>query len=211
MATRLSDVLKWEESKEYSREAVTVLSGQTLLRGHVVGKVAAGAITPTAGAGNTGDGSIGTVTAGVGVKEGSYVVTIIAAATDAGEFAVTDPDGDVIGIGNVAVAFVGPINFTLADGAADFIVGDFITVAVAAGSAKVKEYDPANVDGSDVVAGILYDAVDASAADVDGTLIVRDAIVSKEGLAWFSGVTAGQKTAAYAALAALGIIAKESA
>ena len=51
-------------------------------------------------------------------------------------------------------------------------------------SGKYKALDPAAVDGSEVAAGILYDAVDASAADAEGVAIVRLAEVnSADGLA----------------------------
>src|SRR5918993_1555799 len=45
-------------------------------------------------------------------------------------------------------------------------------------SGKYKALDPAAVDGSEVAAGILYDAVDASAADAEGVAIVRLAEVN---------------------------------
>ena len=48
----------------------------------------------------------------------------------------------------------------------------------ATASGKYKELDPAAVDGSEVAAGILYDAVDASAADAEGVAIVRLAEVN---------------------------------
>lgn len=211
MGARLTDAVMYEnEVAKYSREAVTVLSGQNLKLGHVVGKVAAGTITPTAFAGNTGTGSIGTVTAGAGIKPGTYKVIITEPATDAGKFIVEDPDGVIVGAGTVAVAFSGPIAFTLAD-ATDFIAGDGFNVVVAAGSGKVKEYNPTNTDGSGYVAGILVAAVDASAADKGGAIIVREAIVKKSGLTWFSGASAGQKTTAYAEMAARGIVARDDA
>jgi predicted small secreted protein len=45
-------------------------------------------------------------------------------------------------------------------------------------SGKYKVLDPAAVDGSEAAAGILYDAVDASAADAEGVAIVRLAEVN---------------------------------
>lgn len=82
-------------------------------------------------AGNTGDGTMGAVTVSAGAKEGTYDLEIIAAASNAGTFEVHDPDGLLVGVGTVAVAFsAGGIAFTLADGAADFVVGDGFTIAV---------------------------------------------------------------------------------
>ena len=51
-------------------------------------------------------------------------------------------------------------------------------------SGKYKALDPAAVDGSEAAAGILYDAVDASAADAEGVAIVRLAEVNAAELVW---------------------------
>lgn len=40
-------------------------------------------------------------------------------------------------------------------------------------SGKYKDYDNAAADGSEVAAGILYDGVDATAADAKGVLFAR--------------------------------------
>ena len=56
-------------------------------------------------------------------------------------------------------------------------------------SGKYKALDPAAVDGSEVAAGILYDAVDASAADAEGVAIVRLAEVNAAELVWPAGIT----------------------
>lgn len=83
-----------------------------------------------ANAGNTGTGTMGTPTITAGAKEGTYRVTIIAAATNAGTFEVEDPDGVPVGVGTVAVAFShGGVAFTLSD-ATDFVVGDGFSFTV---------------------------------------------------------------------------------
>ncbi|MFO7598036.1 MAG: head decoration protein, partial [Desulfocurvibacter africanus] len=69
--------------------------------------------------------------------------------------------------------------------------------------------DPA--DGSEKAAGIAIDAYDASAADVEGVAIKRDAIVAPSALIWPDGITVGQKATALAELEALGIITREEA
>lgn len=306
---RLHDVLKWEQDNRYSREQVTVLSGEDLDILAVVGKITsatpttgtadggntgdgtcttvtagvdvqvgdytlecvaapAGAIsTPTTGTadgGNTGDGTCTAVTAGASALAGTYTLECVAAAADAGTFKVTAPDGDALPDATVAVAYanaqlnftlndgatdfaVGDIftilasaadgdagtfsvlapdgdalpdatvgtaysnaqlNFTLNDGATDFAVGDKFTVTVAAGSGKVVEIDFTAVDGSQNAYGFLIAAVDASAADVVGVAIVRDAIIVSTDLVWPTGATAGQKTAALAQLQEAGIIVR---
>lgn len=193
-----------------SRETRTVLSGQTLKPGHVVGAVAVGAATPAAFAGNAGStGTIGAVTVGAGAKVGTYKVVIIEPASNAGKFAVEDPDGVLVGTGTVAVEFVGGgLTFTVPDAGTDFIAGEGFNIAVAAGSGKLKEWNPSNADGSHIAVGISYGAVDASAADAPGAFIVRHAEINAAELNWFSGADSNAKTAGLAQLATLGIIAR---
>lgn len=70
-------------------------------------------------------------------------------------------------------------------------------------SGKYKTLDPVATDGSQVAAGILFDAVDASAGDAEGVAILRMAEVHATELAWPAGITAGQQTTALAQLALL--------
>ena len=194
-----------------SRENVTLLSGQNLKAGAVLGKVTTGTTATSAAkaGGNTGNGVMGTVTVSAGAKPGVHRLNIMAAATDAGTFEVEDPDGVPVGTGTVGVAFsAGGLAFTLADGTTDFVVGDGFKITVAAGSGKFKEYNPANSDGSGVAVAVLWDNVDASAADTVAAIIARDAEVKKPELKWFSGASAGQITAGLVDLAAVGIIGR---
>jgi Bacteriophage lambda head decoration protein D len=75
-------------------------------------------------------------------------------------------------------------------------------------SGKYKALDPAAVDGSEAAAGVLYGAVDASAADAEGVAIVRLAEVNAAELVWPAGITGGEQTTALGELAALSIIAR---
>lgn len=143
---------------------ITLLSGQNLTRGTVLGRVAGAVAAAVAAAGNTGDGTVGTVTLGAGAKEGTYRLICIEPAANAGKFQVEDPDGNVVGVATVGVAFAGPINFTIADGAADFVAGDSFTVAVAEGTKYVKSLAAAT-DGSQRPDAILAEDCDASGGD----------------------------------------------
>lgn len=58
-------------------------------------------------------------------------------------------------------------------------------------SGKYVAYDNAASDGSETVAGILYDAVDASDGDVGGVALIRDAEVKASGLDWNTQNQAG--------------------
>ncbi|MDP2167973.1 MAG: head decoration protein [Thermodesulfovibrionales bacterium] len=299
-SARPSDVLFYEADRNASREAVTVLSGQNLLLGTVLGKISkscpttgtadggntgngtctgvtvsarakigtlvlkilkasdekGSTATPAAIAGNTGDGTLASATVGANALPGVYKAICIEPATNAGKFQVEDPNGVIIGVATVAVAFstgghltftiadgatdfasgdgftitvsasgaggeievtdpdgnklpsakIGTaytseqVNFTVNDGSTDFIVGDKFTIAIVAGSGKVKILTPAAVDGTQNAYGIIIGAVDASGGDLAGVAVVRDAVLKDAGMVWPGGITAGQKTTALAEL-----------
>jgi hypothetical protein len=136
------EFLVTEANGSLSRESATVLSGQNLKPGHVLGKVAVGTATGAAVSGNTGNGAISAVSAGATAKPGVYTANCIEPATNGGTFSVEDPDGVNVGTAAVGTPFAGPVNFTIADGATDFVAGDRFTITVAAGSGKYKEYNP---------------------------------------------------------------------
>jgi hypothetical protein len=146
---------------------VTVKSGAgKLLRGQVLGKIIKGAATASAVTG-TGNGVIGAITLGKASKVGVYKLRCITAATDAGVFSVFDPDGIRLADLTVAVAYNnGHFAVTVADGSADFIVGDNFTITVAAGTGKYVAYDDTKTDGTDKAALILGRDIDATSADV---------------------------------------------
>ena len=203
-----------EANGRRSRDVGTILSGAgVVLTGTVLAKITVGTASSAAFAGNTGSGAMGAVTLSAGAKPGVYKLVIIEPATDAGKFAVEDPDGIIIGTGTVAVAFsAGGLAFTLAD-ATDFIAGDGFNITVAAGSGKYVPYDPTGADGRQIAAAILWgtgrDSIDATSADQSATLIVRAAEINISELVWGAGVTTdAHKTAALASLAALGVIGR---
>lgn len=78
---------------------------------------------------------------------------------------------------------------------------------------KYVDYDNAGSDGSEEAAGILYTELDNSAgvspADFTAVIVARLAAVRKADLSWNSGVDGAGKTAAYADLAALQIMARD--
>lgn len=207
--THAGEFIVSEAPGSLSREKVTVLSGENLVAAAVVGKVTKGTASATADAGNTGDGTMGAITVGTDSKPGVYRLRIIIAAVNAGQFILEDPDGIDIGPGDVASAFsAGGLSFTLADGAADFIVGDRFDITVAAGNGKVVEHDPVGTDGREVAAGILFDAVDATAADKSGAIVVRHAEVNLSELVFKAAMIQGDKDKAVADLAVNFVIAR---
>lgn len=82
------------------------------------------------------------------------------------------------------------------------------TAASGSDPAIVAEYNNALSDGSEVVAGIMYERVDATDGDAKGVMVVAgrgDHIVNKDLLVWGSGIDAGEQATALAALAAKGV------
>lgn len=203
-----AEFLLGEADDTINRDVVTLISGQDLDAGTVLGKITTGtSASATAFAGNTGTGTVGTITLGAGVKLGDYKVVIIEAATNAGAFQVEDPDGKVVGTGNVASAFnKGGLAFTISD-ATDFVAGDGFTITVAAGSGKWTQFNQDATNGSQNAAGILFDSVNAT-SDTPALIISRYAEVIGSKLIWPADIEAGEKTAALAQLAALGIVVR---
>lgn len=202
---RAGDFILSEAGGTRSRETVVInATAGKLSAGTLLAKItAANAAVATPDAGNTGNGSIGTVTVGNDAITGSYVLTITAEAADAGTFTLVDPLGVSVGAGTVGVAFSGGgLSFTLADGANDWDVDDFITIAVNAGIGEWVAYDDDGAnDGRRAATGILYSNVDATSADARAVAIVRDAEAIESLLI---GLDANGK----ADLLALGIIAR---
>lgn len=214
---RLGDWLKWEQENQYSRDIVTVLAGsgadRVLASGMVLGRAAKGTATGAAVAGNTGNGTItANPTVGQAAKPGVYQVICIEPAANGGKFTVEDPDGILIGIATVGVQFTTHLTFTISDGAVDFAAGDAFTITVAAGSGKVKQIDFAATDGSDAACSILTEDTTApDGADRSAVAVVRNAIVSDNGITWPAGATTDQKNAAIAQLKSLGILVRQGA
>lgn len=214
---RPSDWLKGEQETplHFSRQNVTLLAGsgsaRDLKTGTVMGKVEVAGATSAAAGGNTGNGVMGSITVGAGAKPGVYQLVIIEPASNAGAFKVEDPDGIIVGTGNVASAFSGGgLSFTLADGGTDFVSGDRFLITVAPGSGKFVPLDLAGTDGrQNASAVLLFDAAVPDGTDAAGVCIVRNAVIDPVQLTWPSGAEAGDKAAGLARLAALGIAARK--
>lgn len=149
-------------------DVVTLTGAAALKRGTALGRtVSAGTATAAAAAGNTGNGAMGAVTVAGDAQPGDYQWKITKAAANAGDFEVTDPLGQLVGVGTVAVAFAGGgLSFTLADGATDFVVGDSGTISVTARTVKYKIAARAATDGSNEPIAVLADDADPSGGDV---------------------------------------------
>jgi hypothetical protein len=193
---------------------VTVVSGAGVLKtGTVLGKRTKTVITAAEDAGNTGDGEIGTVTLGALAEAGVYTLELIAADTDGGTFAVFSPSGYRLPDAEVGVAYAGDhLNFTVSDGDNDFALGDKITVTVS-GDGKYDYAKTGDLTGLADAVAVLMAEVDATSADVtDALVLVRDAIVSEQGLVFHSSVDDADKRAAMkAGLERAGILSVQGA
>ncbi|MDF5999588.1 head decoration protein [Pseudomonas aeruginosa] len=136
---------------------------------------AANALSATAAAGNTGDGTVGATVVTSAAISGTYVLEITEAGANGGKFEVVDPQGHQVGTGQVGQTFTGGgIGFTLSDGATDFVVGDRFNLQVLAGLGEWTPYDDDGADdGRRAAGGILFGPVDATDADVKAVAVVQ--------------------------------------
>lgn len=151
------------EGFPFLTERVLLLANAGALpRGQILGlKRTAATGVKVSGAGN---GVVGAVTLGRLAMPGVYVLTCTAAAQDAGTFKVQAPDGTRLPDLTVASAYSGDhIALTIADGSADWEVGDLVHVTV---TAKAVPYNPAATTGEEIARLILADAVSVGSADL---------------------------------------------
>ncbi|MCB9983661.1 MAG: head decoration protein [Rhodospirillales bacterium] len=183
-----------------------------LTPGTVLGQQTKNTLTEEADVANTGDGDIGTVTLGSKAEPGVYKLECIAAAADGGTFSVVAPSGYRLPDAEVGAAYAGDhLNFTIADGATDFEVGDLFTVTVS-GDGKYDIAKHGDLTGLGEAKAVLAFEADASAADAQGIVIARDAIVSIPALTFHSTVDDDTKRAAMiAGLRKVGILTTEGA
>ena len=77
-------------------------------------------------------------------------------------------------------------------------------------SAKFKAFDPAATDGSELPAGILLGACDATLIDRDDAmLLARHGMVASNAVVWPAGITTEQKTTALAQMSSLGVLVRQ--
>lgn len=119
-------------------------------------------------------------------------MTMLNETIAASEFLVSEANGDLSR--DAAVIAAG----------AHLVAGAVLGRVTASG--KYVRLAPAAADGSQNAAAILYGPAAAASADQRGVVISRSAEVNGNLLTWPTGITAPQRAAAIAQLAALGII-----
>lgn len=191
------------DSLNIINEEIVLLDEEGALEpGTVLGRVIDGGTqtvaAAVAAAGNTGNGTVGSLTGDAGAEAGTYQIVFIEPGADAGKFQVEDPSGNIVGTGTVGVAFNGPINFTVADGATDFVSGDRFTIAVSyASGSKYAAFDQDGTDGREIAAGILFHAADSTDGDVKTVATVRGpATINGNMLIWPDGIEAAEQAVA---------------
>lgn len=90
-------------------------------------------IASAAYAGNTGNGTLGTLSALAAAQPGAYNVAFIAAT----KFEVYTPLGDFLGVGTTGTAFSNQVQFTITAGGTAFVAGDGFTVTVTANTVLI--------------------------------------------------------------------------
>jgi len=199
---RLNDVLKWEQENYFSREVVTVLSGQDLPLGAVIGKILKSIpATGTADQDNTGQGTMTGVSGGARTELGTYTVTCTKApdAVDTGAAKGTVTPGSNTGngsIGDVAVA-------------AGAMVGDYTLECIepATDEGRFRVEDPNGDYVGTAIVGSEFDAggLTFTIADGDTDFVVGDSFTitvpgTGEGGEWEVETPSGELLAERAAV-----------
>lgn len=190
-----------------SRDAGTVVNtlASFLLSGTLLGRLTTGSAAAVAMPGNTGNPTVGTVTVGDAAMIGAYQIEF----TGPTAYKVVRPDGvELATAGATGSAFsAGGLGFTVTAGATPAVAGDSFTLTVAQ---RVGDFVPltlSGTNGSQTVAGILYEEVGPSATE-ERTISRRDCEVVGAHLVYPAGATATQIATANAALLALGIVVR---
>lgn len=151
--------------------ADTFAEGTILARQTVDTAVADG----VADGGNTGDGTVTAVSVVAGTTvpvAGGYVLTCTTAVTNGGVFKLEDPNGALVasgltmtvGAGASTVFEAAGLQFTVTDGAADFVAGDFFTLTVVA-NGKLTAYAIGGAGGVQIPLAILTYEITVTGAE----------------------------------------------
>lgn len=137
MGNRDGEHLVWDSSPQMTREIATILSGQNLAPGAVLGQITkAIAASPIPTISGTGTGLMSALSFGAAAQTGSYVVTLLATSATAA-FSVVAPDGSILPNGAVGTAYVSDhVSFLISNGGT-MTIGDSYTIVVTAGGTPV--------------------------------------------------------------------------
>jgi hypothetical protein len=176
MGARPYEFLLSEAPGTLSREEITVLSGQTLTAGTLLGQVTKGAVTATGTATTAGNGDF--VAESVDADASAQVGDFALVALSATKALLYAPDGAFLGQYTIGDAYAA--NGIEFDTEGTWAAGDtaVIAVAIAAGSGSYVAYDDDGTDdGRQTAVGILTADCDATAGDTKAVMIARHAEV----------------------------------
>ncbi|WP_413052140.1 head decoration protein [Pseudomonas bubulae] len=146
------------DARSLVTQPVLLASGD-LKRGTVLGQQTENPVQVVSGAGNTGDGVIGSITLGPAIKTGGYQLI----ATAITKFNVISPAGDVLGVATAGTPFVhAEITLTITAGGVAFKVADSFTLNVFDAVGTYVECVRTATDGSQYPLAILVDDADAT-------------------------------------------------
>jgi hypothetical protein len=206
----IGDWLKYELSPDFCREERILTQNNDLVSGTVVAQVKTGVRTIGTNTGN-GVATLGAI--GPKAITGAYLMTCTAAAANAGTFETETPSGEQlqrdVTVGGGAINVDDHFTITIADGAADFVVGDTFIITISDG--KIVPYDDTATDIKKTAVGILVlDAKSEAAADGKCVVLVRGpAKISRDRLTFPSTADATEKAAVYETLKSLNILSVE--
>lgn len=198
LETRHSEGFIVYMKRELSVDQGTLISGQKVAAGTVLGTVLGTTAAAAALRTNTGNGTFGAINVLPPAIEGEYTLSMVSATT----FVVTDPNGERLPQGSTGVAYAqAGLSFTLTAGGTAFVEGDEFSIIVSATGAGYAAYDPTGNDGREIATAIALNDTDATAAAHNIAVLARDAAVNASELVWGANVTtAAQQNAAMAQL-----------
>ena len=147
---------------------ITLVLGEDLKRGAVLGEIKFAPGTPVPGGTNTGDGVVQNVEARNESLVGNYRIECIEAVVGAGRFKVEAPDGSRLADVEVGIGYDNEfIAFDLVAGAVDFVKGDYFVIPINkhsdAGKYKLSNFSA--TDGSQIPSMILATDTNALSGD----------------------------------------------
>lgn len=188
---RLTDLLKITENQLWDAGYMTayVSAQEAAATDYEIGMLlgttlTSGAAVATADAGNTGNGTVDSLTVDGSADTGTYTIEIVKAVAAGGEYVFKNSDGAVLGYGVVGNAFSeAGVSFIVSGGAVDWAVGDTVSLAVS-GTVQYKISDPAATDGSDDIAAVVIEnkSLEAATATPVKVLVRGNAIVADQAL-----------------------------
>ena len=160
MDTNVSEVRNVLLGGWVTAKANIIAAGQNLLKGTVLSEIKSAA-EAAADAGNTGDGTVGSITVGPLVKKGVYQLIC-----NGSGFNIISPEGESCGYAVADEPFTSrELNLMITAGTAAFVAGDFFTITVS-GTGKHRMVAADAADGSGTAEQVLMLDIDATEADV---------------------------------------------